>query len=117
MRHSKGSILNLISEKNAIDLKIKEADIVWRQLGDELKALEAEQKGLSRKQRTHRLITRGGMLEAFLQKPLLLSDEQVYALLKVIFHKPEVDNLLKRMIAESERKLLEDADPAGDPTE
>lgn len=88
-----------------------------RSLKNELKALEHNEKELERKRRNRRIFTRGGMLEAFLQKPLLLSDEQVYALLKVIFHKPEVDDLLKRMIAESERKLLEDADPAGDPTE
>ena len=63
-----------------------------RSLENELKALQHNEKELARKRRNRRIFTRGGMLEVFLQKPLLLSDEQVYALLKVIFHKPEVDN-------------------------
>ena len=104
-------------ERNELLEQKQRNEAKLRSLTFEEKALEAEIKGLVRKQRNHRIFTRGGMLEAFLQKPLLLSDEQVYALLKVIFHKPEVDALLKRMIAESERKLLEGADPYRDPTE
>ena len=96
---------------------LERTQIKCRCLENELKALEQEEMELARKRRNRRLFTRGGMLEAFLQKPLLLSDEQVYALLKVIFHKRSVDALLKRMIAESEGKLLEDADPYRDPTE
>lgn len=43
-------------------------------MSHEIKALEAEGKSLLRKQRNHRIFTRGGMLEAFLQEPLLLTD-------------------------------------------
>ncbi len=76
-----------------------------RQLRHEIKALEAEEKGLRRKERNHRIFTRGGMLEAFLLEPLLLTDNQVYALLKVIFHKPEIDLALKQMIEERKREF------------
>ena len=48
------------------------------------------------------------MLEAFLLKPTLLSDDQVHSLLKIIFHKPEVNEILNRMIAEAEKKIEED---------
>lgn len=71
-----------------------------RQLKHEIKALEAEEKWLRRKERNHRIFTRGGMLEAFLLEPLLLTDNQVYALLKIIFHKPEINLVLKQMIEE-----------------
>ncbi len=78
-----------------------------RQLKHEQKALEAEEKGLRRRERNHRIFTRGGMLEAFLLKPTLLSDDQVHSLLKIVFHKPEVNAILNRMIAEAEEKIEE----------
>lgn len=37
-------------------------------------------KALTRKERIHRLCVRAGMLESFLQKPELLSDDQVMEL-------------------------------------
>ena len=79
-----------------------------RQVSHEIKALEAEEKTLLRKQRSHRIFTRGGMLEAFLQEPLLLTDDQVYSLLKVIFHRPEVDQILKQMIEDARRRICEE---------
>ena len=79
-----------------------------RQVSHEIKALEAEEKFLLRKQRNHRIFTRGGMLEAFLQEPLLLTDDQVYSFLKVVFHRPEVDQILKQMIEDARRKLCEE---------
>ena len=75
-----------------------------------LKALEHEEKQLYRKARNHRIFTRGGMLESFLLKPTLLTDEQVHSLLKVLFHKPETNELLNRMIADAEKRIEEDAD-------
>lgn len=88
--------------------KIKEEkrrnEVKLRQLKHEQKALEAEGKGLRRRERNHRIFTRGGMLEAFLLKPTLLTDDQVHSLLKIIFHKPEVNAILNRMIAEAEEK-------------
>ena len=79
-----------------------------RQVSHEIKALEAEEKSLLRKQRNHRIFTRGGMLEAFLQEPLLLTDDQVYSLLKVIFHRTEVDQILKQMIEDARRGIFEE---------
>ena len=79
-----------------------------RQVSHEIKALEAEEKSLLRKQRNHRIFTRGGMLEAFLQEPLLLTDDQVYSLLKVIFHRPDVDQILKQMIEDARRRICEE---------
>ena len=72
-----------------------------RHLNHEIKAMEAEEKGLRRKERNHRIFTRGGMLEAFLLKPLLLTDDQVHEILSKAFRTPEVDGLLKTMIREA----------------
>ncbi|MDY2820897.1 MAG: DUF3847 domain-containing protein [Oscillospiraceae bacterium] len=75
-----------------------------RQLNHKIKALEAEEKGLRRKERNHRIFTRGGMLEAFLLEPLLLTDDQVHEILSKVFRIPEVDELLKAMIRDAKDK-------------
>lgn len=98
--------MNKEIEKLKAEKRRNEAKI--RQVSHEIKALEAEEKSLLRKQRNHRIFTRGGMLEAFLQEPLLLTDDQVYSLLKVIFHRPDVDQILKQMIEENRRKISEE---------
>ncbi len=66
-------------------------------LNDE-KALQHQLKKLTRSERTHRLCTRGGMLESFLQEPERLTDDDVMALLKVIFRKPDVQEMLKKLL-------------------
>ena len=75
-----------------------------RQLNHKIKALEAEEKGLRRKERNHRIFTRGGLLEAFLLEPLLLTDDQVHEILSKVFRIPEVDELLKAMIRDAKDK-------------
>ena len=72
-----------------------------RHLNYEIKAMEAEEKGLRRKERNHRIFTRGGMLEVFLLEPLLLTDDQVHEILTAAFRIPEVDELLKTMIKDA----------------
>ena len=98
--------MNKEIEKLKAEKRRNEAKI--RQVSHEIKVLEAEEKFLLRKQRNHRIFTRGGMLEAFLQEPLLLTDDQVYSLLKVIFHRPEVDRILKQMIEDARRRICEE---------
>ena len=66
--------------------------------------MEAQDKGLLRKQRNRRIFTRGGMLEAFLLEPLLLTDDQVHELLLTAFRQPAVDALLKTMIKNGRNK-------------
>ena len=50
------------------------------------------------KERTHRLCTRGGMLESFLQEPERLTDDDVMLLLKLIFHRQDTQELLKKLL-------------------
>ena len=81
----------LLEEKQRIEAKLRLAE-------NEIKAMEAQERGLLRKERNHRIFTRGGMLEAFLLEPLLLTDDQVHELLRTAFRLPEVDALLRSMI-------------------
>ena len=50
------------------------------------------------KERTHRLCTRGGMLESFLQEPERLTGDDVMLLLKLIFHRQDTQELLKKLL-------------------
>ena len=70
------------------------------------KMLQSEIKRLTRNERTHRLCTRGGMLEAFIQEPEKLSDDQVMELLTVAFRQPAVSDLLKKMLEETKANPL-----------
>ena len=61
------------------------------------KILEHQVKQLTRKERTHRLCTRGAMLESFLLRPEVLTDEDVMDILKQAFLKVA----WKEIVAES----------------
>ena len=62
------------------------------------KQLEHKLKQLTRSERTHRLCTRAGMLEKFLQEPTLLTDDDVMELLTFIFHGEAVQKKLYLLI-------------------
>ena len=68
---------------------------------DQLKAMERQARDLTRRQRTKRLCTRGGMLEHFLNRPELLTDDQVMELLTIAFREPRVNAALNAMLAEA----------------
>lgn len=67
--------------------------------------LAHEMQRLTRSERTHRLCTRAGMLESFLQEPTILTDDDVMDLLKFTFDIPVVrqklDELIRRRSDES----------------
>ena len=70
------------------------------------KMLQSEIKRLTRNERTHRLCTHGGMIEAFIQEPEKLSDDQVMELLSVAFRQPAVSDLLQNMLGEAKANPL-----------
>jgi hypothetical protein len=70
------------------------------------KYLLSQSKQLSRSERTHRLCTRGGMLEKFLREPSLLTDDDVMELLTFLFHGEAAQKKLDYLI-ENRKKLIE----------
>lgn len=68
-----------------------------RRAQHEEKILEHQVKQLTRKERTHRLCTRGAMLESFLLRPEVLTDEDVMDILKQAFSQTDI----KEVVAES----------------
>ena len=70
------------------------------------KMLQSEIKRLTRNERTHRLCTRGGMVESFIGEPEKLTDDQVMELLTMAFCQPEVSELLQKMLEGAKAKPL-----------
>ena len=88
----------LYAEKAANEKKIAELQERQRYCEIQLKICEKKMKEYERKQRNRRIFTRGGMLEAFLIEPLMLSDQDVHDFLEKVFRMPEVDSLLRKLI-------------------
>ena len=74
------------------------------------KLKQHEAKQLERNRRNRRIFTRGGMLERFMQRPLLLTDEQVYQLLQTAFDTEAVQTMEKALINEAVRAMTQAAE-------
>jgi hypothetical protein len=70
------------------------------------KYLQSQLKQLSRRERTHRLCNRAGMLEKFLREPNLLTDEDILELLMFLFHSESAQKKLDFLI-EKRKKAIE----------
>ena len=77
-------------ERSKLEERITVAEQKEKRYANQMKILQREQAQLERKKRSHRIFTRGAMLESFLRKPLVLTDDQVYRLLKTAFNIPAV---------------------------
>ena len=66
----------------------------------------AEAKQLTRKARTRRLCTRGGMLESFLEAPNILTDDDIMELLTCIFDQKLVQRKLNQIIVDRKEAIL-----------
>ena len=76
----------MINEKlEKLNQEIAKGEARLRRAQHEEKILEHQVKQLTRKERTHRLCTRGAMLESFLLRPEVLTDEDVMDILKQAF--------------------------------
>ena len=83
---------------NALIAKIAKRQ---RALGDTIKADEKMMDAYTRRERTHRLCTRAGMLESFLRDPEALTNDQVMALLRIAFEQKPVKEALEKMLQEA----------------
>ena len=93
-----------------IEQKIQRTDkeIAW--LEHQKKSKQHEGKQLERNRRNRRIFTRGGMLERFMQHPLLLTDDQVYRLLQTAFNTEAVQTMEKALINEAVRAMTQAAE-------
>jgi hypothetical protein len=83
-----------MSTKKSIDEKIAEAQAKLEQARNQLKRLENEQRDADRKARTHRLCTRGGLLESLVPDTIPLTDEQF----KIFLEKTVLTEYARRIL-------------------
>ena len=86
------------SKLEKLNRELEKSEKKLRKAINDEKVLQHQLKQLTRKERTHRLCTRGGMLESFLQEPERLTDDDVMLLLKLIFHRQDTQELLKKLL-------------------
>ena len=100
--------------KITIEQKIQYTEKEIARLEHQKKIKQHEAKQLERNRRNRRIFTRGGMLERFMQRPLLLTDDQVYQLLQTAFDTEAVQTMEKTLINEAVQavtKAAEDTEP------
>ena len=93
-----------------IEQKIQRTEKEIVRLEHQKKIKQHEAKQLERKRRNRRIFTRGGMLEHFMQRPLLLNDDQVYQLLQTAFNTEAVKELEKTLITETAQVVIQSAE-------
>ncbi len=93
-----------------IDQKIQRAEQEITRLEHQKKIKQHEAKQLERNRRNRRIFTRGGMLEHFMQRPLLLTDDQVYRLLQTAFNTESVKALEQALITEVAQAVIQTAE-------
>ena len=80
-----------------LNQQIAQGEAKLRRAQHEEKILAHQIKQLTRKERTHRLCTRGAMLDSFLIRPEVLTDDDVMDILKQAFSQTG----MKEVVAES----------------
>ena len=98
---NQSKIESLKKEQSSLQAKLRAAE-------NRQKYLESAEKKLTWKERTHRLCTRGGMLEKFLIEPGVLTDDQVMEILKSAFRRDEVIALIHSFLRENEKSDIQE---------
>ena len=93
----RAAVMNDKLEK--LNQEIEKTEAKLRMAQHEEKILEHQIKTLTRKERTHRLCTRGAELEHYLPHPELLTEEHVKLFLKLLFHRDSTRQLIEQIFA------------------
>ena len=85
-----------------LNQQIAQGEAKLRRAQHEEKILAHQIKQLTRKERTHRPCTRGAMLERFLIRPAVLTDDDVMDILKQAFS----PTVMKEVVAASVKRRI-----------
>ena len=86
-----------------LNQEIEKTEAKLRRAQHREKMLEHQIKTLNRKERTHRLCTRGAMLESHLPHPEAISDVQVNTFLKILFHNSNTRQLMEKFFSDKRK--------------
>ena len=87
------------SKLEKLNRELEKSEKKLRKAINDEKALQHQLKQLTRKERTHRLCTRGAILESCLPHPEAVTDEQVSLFLKLLFHQDSTRQLMEKIFA------------------
>ena len=90
-----------------LNRELEETEAKLRRAQHQEKILEHQIKKLTRKERTHRLCTRGAMLESYLSHPEYVTDEQINVILKTLFHRNDIRQSIEKILAENGKEETE----------
>ncbi len=96
----RATVMNEKLEK--LNQQLAQGEARLRRAQHEQKILEHQMKQLTRKERTHRLCARGAILESFLIRPEVLTDDDVMDILKQAFSQSG----MKETVAESVKRRV-----------
>lgn len=90
-----------------LNQELEKTEVKLRRAQHQEKILEHQIKKLNRRERTHRLCTRGAMLESYLPHPENVTDEQIDVILKTLFHRSEIRQSIAKILAENGKEETE----------
>ena len=90
-----------------LNQEIAKTEAKLRRAEHKEKMLEHQIKTLNWKERTHRLCTRGAMLESHFPNPESVTDEQVSTILKVLFCRSDTKRLVAQVLTENRKEDAE----------
>ncbi|MDE6748548.1 MAG: DUF3847 domain-containing protein [Lachnospiraceae bacterium] len=90
-----------------LNREMEKTEAKLRRAQHQEKILEYQIKKLTRKERTHRLCTRGAMLESYLSHPENVTDEQIDVILKTLFHRNDIRQSIGKILAENGKEETE----------
>ena len=90
-----------------LNQELEKTEAKLRQARHQERILEYQLKKLTRKERTHRLCTRGAMLESYLPHPENVTDEQIDVILKTLFHRNDIRQSRAKILAENGKEESE----------
>ena len=100
--------MNQKGKLEKINKDIEDTENCLRRAEQEEKILQHRLKALNRKERTHRLCTRGAMLESYLPQSEILTDEQVNLILKILFNSSNINQIFDKISLKNQSKSEED---------
>ena len=90
-----------------LNRELEETEAKLRQAQHQEKILEHQIKKLNRRERTHRLCTRGAMLESYLPHSENVTDEQINVILKTLFRRNDIKQFIAKILAENGKEETE----------
>ena len=85
------------SKLEKLNRELEKSEKKLRKAINDEKALQHQLKQLTRKERTHRLCTRGGMLESFCKNRVMPDNMMMFMLLlKLIFHRQDTQGTIEK---------------------